>query len=192
MITSFEQLDPNGVYSYADYLTWKFDEQVEIIKGKLFKMSPAPRTKHQVISANLTGIFWNYLNNKPCQLFHAPFDVRLSGSKKSDKEVYTVVQPDLCIICDLVKIDEKGCVGAPDLIVEIVSNSTKKRDLNEKFKLYEENGVKEYWIVLPEEQIVEVFDSEIDTFKFRKNYTENDLIPVGIFPHFFIDFNTIF
>ena len=196
MITSIDQLDINAQYSYADYLTWRFTERIELIKGHIFKMSPAPLMKHQSVSSNLTGILWNYLNGKPCQLFHAPFDVRLLDSKKvknkADDQVYTVVQPDICIVCDKEKLDLKGCVGAPDLIIEITSKSTKKRDVTDKFRLYEENGVLEYWIVLPDSELIEVFDLKDGKFEFRKNYVDDDLIPVGIFPEFSVEVNRIF
>ena len=196
MITSIDQLDINAQYSYADYLTWRFTERIELIKGQIFRMSPAPLVKHQSVSSNLTGILWNYLNGKSCQLFHAPFDVRLLDSKKvknkADDQVYTVVQPDICIVCDKEKLDLKGCVGAPDLIIEITSKSTKKRDVTDKFRLYEENGVLEYWIVLPDTELIEVFDLKDGKFEFRKNYVDDDLIPVGIFPEFSVEVNRIF
>ncbi len=138
-VTSLSQLDFNKVYSYADYLKWQFEERLELIKGKIFAMSPAPSTRHQKISGNCVHFISNYFHKHKCSYFHAPFDVRLidkTKSCKADKDVYTVVQPDLCIICDNNKIDEKGCIGAPDLIIEIVSGKS-KREVKEKFALYE-------------------------------------------------------
>src|SRR5690606_13265220 len=106
-----------------DYFKWKIQERVELIKGYIYKMSPAPGSKHQHVAGFLTGIFFNYFRRKACKFFPAPFDVRLtnSGKKIGDEQVFTVVQPDLCVICDLEKIDSHGCVGAPDLMIEILS-----------------------------------------------------------------------
>ncbi|MBK9337168.1 MAG: Uma2 family endonuclease [Lewinellaceae bacterium] len=125
-IVSLDQLDVvNGRYSYR-----KIEQTVELIKGKILAMS-APSRYHQDISRELSGIFFNHFRNHHCRFYAAPFDVRLYDKRKSakaNKDVYSVVQPDLCVICDLEKLDEKGCFGAPDLVVEILSrgNSTKE------------------------------------------------------------------
>ncbi|MBS1508649.1 MAG: Uma2 family endonuclease [Bacteroidetes bacterium] len=154
-----EEPDLSGSYNYSDYVTWQLPDMVELIRGKIFKMSPAPSSRHQKVSGNLQGLLWNYLRDKSCQLFSAPFDVRLplSSKQKSDKEIITVVQPDLCVICDPAKIDERGCLGAPDWIIEILSPHTSAKDLREKFDVYEEAGVKEYWVIHPQEQTVLVY-----------------------------------
>ena len=144
-ITNINELDLNKVYSYADYLTWKFQERLEILKGKIFKMSPASSRLHQDVSAKLFRKFDRHFEGKPCNIYYAPFDVRLVNRQKStsDNEIISVVQPDICVICDQEKLDERGCIGAPDLIIEILSpgNHTQAMDIN--FDLYEENGVKE-------------------------------------------------
>ena len=148
-ITSLSQLDPNGIYSYADYLTWKFEQALEVIKGKIFPMS-GPSRIHQKISWQLSGTFFNHFKQHRCEAYAAPFDVRLYDKKKSqkaDKDIFTVVQPDLCVICDLTKLDDRGCLGAPDLIVEILSPGNSTREMKIKKELYAESGVKEYWIV---------------------------------------------
>ena len=145
MITSLDQLDLTKKYTYADYLTWRFKERVELIKGKIFKMSPAPNTKHQTLLGKLYIQIAQSLETNPCQIFLAPFDVRLRSANRDSYE--TVVQPDICIICDPEKIDEKGAKGAPDLIIEILSPSTSRKDMRDKYALYEENGVIEYWVV---------------------------------------------
>src|SRR5260221_11261168 len=105
-----EEPDLTGTYSYSDYLTWQWTEMAEVIRGKIYKMSPAPSSTHQKVSGNLFGLLWNYLRDKKCQVFTAPFDVRLPLSLKqnTDKEIITVVQPDLCVVCDPSKIDERG------------------------------------------------------------------------------------
>ena len=139
-------------------------------------------------------IIINYLINKKCELFVAPFDVRLTNKRKRaiNKSITSVVQPDLSIICDLDKLDTKGCVGAPDWIIEILSPGNTKKEIKEKFSLYEENGVKEYWVVYPEYLMVQVFDLTNDKFVWRSNYVKEDLIPVGIFEGFAIDSDLIF
>ena len=159
IITNIDDLDLNGTYTYADYLLWQFSERLEIIKGKIFKMSPAPSRIHQQVSLKLTREIDKVFLNHKCELYVAPFDVRLVDFKKSTLEslILSVVQPDLCIVCDLSKLDEKGCIGAPELIVEIVSPGNSKKDLKIKFDLYEENGVQEYWIVNPAEKVVHIY-----------------------------------
>lgn len=129
MITKFEDLDLTKQYSYADYLTWQFQERLELIKGYVYKMSPAPARKHQQIVWNVSGVFWEKFKKGPCKVYQAPFDVRLPKKGLSaDKQTFTVLQPDLCVICDLDKLDDRGCVGAPDLVVEILSPGNTKRE----------------------------------------------------------------
>ena len=153
-----EEPDLAGTYTYADYLTWWWDDRVELIKGKIYKMSPAPTTSHQRVLMELSLQIGNYLKKKKCQVFAAPFDVRLPESKKKGNEfIDTVVQPDICVICDPSKIDEAGCLGAPDWIIEILSPHTSVKDLSKKFDLYEKNKVKEYWVVHPNDCTVLVF-----------------------------------
>lgn len=137
VITSLSQLDLNNKYSYADYLTWKFEDAVELIKGQILPLV-APNRKHQAIVRDLTGFFFNFLQNKPCEFYPAPFDVRLYDHHKSiraNKEVFTVVQPDICIICDPSKLDDKGCEGAPDLVIEILSRQFCQRNACKKTPL---------------------------------------------------------
>jgi Uma2 family endonuclease len=162
MITDLSQLDLSKQYSYADYLTWQFSERVELIKGWIHTMSPAPKRRHQRVSINLTFELLTYLNKCNCQVYEAPFDIRLRKSKGIDFEVDTVVQPDISVFCDLSKLDDRGAIDAPDLVIEITSVSTMKKDYNEKFNLYEENGVQEYWIVNPDFNSMELFSLQSD------------------------------
>ncbi|HQU57871.1 MAG: Uma2 family endonuclease [Phaeodactylibacter sp.] len=194
-ITDLDQLDLNGIYSYADYLSWHFQERVELIKGKIFKMSPAPSRQHQRIAMELTKQIGLYLEGKICQAYFAPFDVRLFDSRKATKEneqIHTVVQPDICVICDLSKLDDRGCLGAPDWIIEILSPGNNKNELDNKFRLYEENGVQEYWLVHPSDQTVVVFDLKEGAYQLRKLYASDDAITVGVFPEFTIDLEKVF
>lgn len=159
-ITDLSQLDLNGTYSYADYIKWRFDERIELLRGKIARMSPAPNVNHQRISGNLYGYLFNYFVNQPCQLFSAPFDVRLYNRKKSIKaseEIYSVVQPDICLVCDASKLDKQGCNGAPELVIEILSPGNSQREMDDKFELYQEAGVQEYWLVEPAQKAVFVY-----------------------------------
>ena len=155
----------------------------------------APNPAHQRISSRLHGHLFIYLKDKKCDLFAAPFDVRLINARKStpNNEVTTVVQPDICIICDPAKIDKRGCIGAPDLIIEILSTGTAKKDLNDKYTLYEENGVREYWIVHPNDGIVTVFDlNEQQKYQLRKIYSSEEQVAVGIFDNFYVNLPDVF
>ncbi len=190
---TFDQLDLNGTYTYADYLKWTFDERLEIIKGKIFPMS-APARIHQRISWNFTAAIVKYLENRECQAYSAPFDVRLTPLKNNKtNKVYTVVQPDLCIICDLDKLDDKGCVGAPDLIIEILSPGNSRKEMKEKFEVYQENGVKEYWLVESVDTCVFVYVLN-DQGKYigLQPVTDEDILTSTIFPELKIDLAKVF
>ncbi|MBC7829565.1 MAG: Uma2 family endonuclease [Chitinophagaceae bacterium] len=150
-------------FTYADYLTWNFKERLELINGQLFKMSPAPTIVHQRISYNLEKILGRFVENHDCSIFHAPIDVKLKGKgnnkkKLRDEDIITVVQPDIIIVCDEEKLkDGRAIDGAPDLVVEILSPGNTKTEMKYKLELYEENEVKEYWVVYPEYKQVAVF-----------------------------------
>lgn len=154
-VLNYSDLDLTKQYSYSDYMLWQFQERVELIRGFISKMSPAPNRSHQTVSQNLNFELFSFFKMHPCSVYVAPFDVRLPiGSALKNS---TVVQPDICIICNESKLDEQGCNGAPDLIVEIISPHNRKHDLDTKFKLYQEAGVEEYWIVEPLERMVLVY-----------------------------------
>jgi Uma2 family endonuclease len=193
-ITSIDQLDPNGVYSYADYLTWKFEETVELIKGKIFRMA-APARRHQAISREMNGIFYIHFQKNPCEFYAAPFDVRLYNKRKSvkaNKDIFTVVQPDICIICDLEKLDDKGCSGAPDLIVEILSPGNSKKEMVNKYALYEENGVREYWVISPESEMLTQFIlQDNDKYAPPQYFFSDDVMNAHIFPELSIDLGKV-
>ena len=194
MVTDINQLDFSKQYTYADYLTWRFQDRVELIRGWLYKMSPAPMRKHQLYSKNFLVAIDTYLRNNPCHIYDAPFDVRFLDKKKStaDKDIYTVVQPDICVICDRSKLDDRGCIGAPDLIIEIVSKGNTKKELETKFRLYEENGVREYWVVFMGDETVAVYDLVGEKYQYRKIYSNDEMVPVGIFKDLEIDLTKIF
>lgn len=177
-ITSLDQLDLNATYSYADYLKWQIEDRIELIKGKIFKMPPAPATRHQLYVGEIFRQISNYLYRNSCKVFIAPFDVRLSPLKRLDSsKIYTVVQPDICVVCSHDKIDSKGCNGAPDLVVEVLSPGNTDMEMNEKFEIYQENGVMEYWLVEPNDRIVLVYVlNESGAFIGLKPFTESETI----------------
>jgi len=191
-----EEPDLTGTYSYADYVTWQWTEMSELIQGKIFKMSPAPNTAHQRVSLELSRKIANYLKGKKCKAFSAPFDVRLplSESKKNDQDIFTVVQPDICVICDSGKIDERGCLGAPDWIIEILSRQTSSKDLRQKFDVYQQTGVREYWVVHPVEQtvLVYVLNSKGKYESELKPYVREDMLSPITLPELVIDLAQVF
>ena len=206
MITSLDQLDLTKKYSYADYLTWQFEEFVELIKGKIMPMS-APTRLHQKTSMRLSKLFINHIDNNgfDCEVYAAPFDVRLLRNpnepletrlQKTDKEIYTVVQPDICVICDLEKLDDRGCVGAPNLIIEIVSEKSAanaKRDVVDKYEMYAENGVPEYWLARPVEKTVQKFLlNASNKYESQGYFAIDDEITCSVLPNLTIQINDIF
>lgn len=194
MITDINLLDLEKKYSYADYLSWEFEERLEILKGKVFSMGATPNTSHQRISGKLSGCLWQKFNNNSLNFFAAPFDVRLLDQKKStlDQEIYTVVQPDLCVICDDAKIDERGAIGAPDLVIEILSPGNSNKEMKYKFDLYEEAGVLEYWIVNPADKTVFIYVLKENEFIGMHPLIEEDSIQSKLFPELDFKLESIF
>lgn len=191
VITSLDQLDPNGTYTYADYLLWQFSERVELLRGKVRQMA-APSVKHQRVSIKFSRLLANALWQNPCQVFAAPFDVRLNRIR-NDKEVKTVVQPDLCVICDLSKLDDRGCNGAPDLIIEILSPGNSRTEMKDKFELYQEAGVLEYWIVSPIEKTIQVWMlNEQGIYIGLQPKVEGDIVTTPIIPNLAVDVTEVF
>jgi Uma2 family endonuclease len=165
-----------GGYTYSDYLKFDMDYMVEVIRGKLFKMSPAPGSTHQEILGKLYVDIAVFLAKKDCKVFVAPYDVILPVKKIGFAKSQTVVQPDICVICDKSKIREKGCFGPPDWIIEIISPHTTKKDLQLKYDVYEESGVNEYWIVMPKSQVVEVYILENNRYLRLGAYAYEDTV----------------
>lgn len=195
-ITSVTDLDPNGTYSYADYVGWRFEELVELWRGKVMRRMSGPTDAHQAVVGNLFGLLHSYLRRQPCQVRVAPYDVRLPkhGTTADDAAIYTVVQPDICVICDVSKIEPRGCLGAPDLVLEVTSPRTAARDWKGKFDLYEESGVKEYWIVMPQENDIAVFvrDAATRRFELAGEYGSPGPIACATLPNLQLDWLDIF
>lgn len=196
LIQSAADLDPNQSYTYADYLSWQFTELVELIRGKVLRRMSAPTDEHQVIAGNLYRQLANLLYRQRCQVRIAPYDVRLTtqGPDAAHDTITTVVQPDLCVICDPAKIDRRGCIGAPDWIIEVLSPGSFTRDTRDKFDLYAEAGVGEYWIVAPGEQNIAayVLDPATSRYGLVAEYSEPGPVPCHTLPEFLLEWADVF
>ncbi|OFX61809.1 MAG: hypothetical protein A2046_03190 [Bacteroidetes bacterium GWA2_30_7] len=180
-------------FTYADYLTWNDDKRWEIIDGYIYDMNTSPKRKHQSISGNLSVLFSNFLKVKKCKVYIAPFDVCLCEKNESDEEIENVVQPDISIFCDTSKLNDNGAKGSPDLIIEILSESTYKKDLGVKLILYQKYAVKEYWLVDPNTDSLTVYKLDLfGRYQIEKEYTKNEKVIVGIFPELKININELF
>lgn len=181
-------------FTYKDYLKWPDEERWELIYGEAWDMAPATTRKHQQISKKLLFQIEDYLKDKDCTVYYAPFDVRLPEHEEdNDKETDTVVQPDLLVVCDKSKLDEAGCNGAPDWIVEILSPSTAVKDLNNKYQLYQARGVKEYWIIDPSNNYLTVYLLDISGKYFRSGvYSADSKVSSSTLPELTIDLTPVF
>ena len=180
-------------YTFADVLTWDEGERAEIIDGEVILMAPSPARVHQGISMELSSQLHAYLKGKKCKVYAAPFDVRLfevDGDRPED--VDTVVEPDITVVCDPAKLDERGCKGAPDMVVEILSPSTQRHDRFTKFSLYQRAGVREYWIVDPDIRIVQSFVLEDGRYSVKEFGAAGDKIKVNVLEDCVIDLAEIF
>ncbi len=188
----FAELDLSKSYTYADYFKWRFEERVELIKGKIFKMSPAPNRFHQEVVGSIYMHIRVFLQDKPCKVYVAPFDVRLPRKLNNDEEIITVLQPDVCVVCDLAKLDKRGCIGAPDIVVEVLSPGNNAKELKNKYNAYEEAGVKEYWVVSPQDQWLRVYTLVDGKFIESPFYTAGDIVTTPILPGFSLDLTVLF
>lgn len=184
--------DYAGQYTYADYLRWTIEERLELIRGKIFRMS-APNRVHQTISTGIVGPLWNYLKGRPCRVFSAPFDVRFPRKSKEDKDIVTVLQPDVCVVCDPEKLDHRGCNGAPDIVVEILSKGNNRKELQNKYEIYEEGGVQEYWVVSPETLTFLLYSQrEGGLFQASKLMTTGEEVTTPLLPGFVLHLEELF
>ena len=178
------------LFTYADYKDWELDEgeRYELIYGEAFAMS-APNIRHQAILMELASQLHTQLSGKPCRVLPAPCDVRLFY--KEDESDDTVVQPDILVICDKEKLGEEACHGAPDLVVEILSPSNTAIEMQRKFKLYQETGVREYWIVDPKNNVIAVHCIKENSIIFNA-YGNKGILPVTIFPGLNVTLDKVF
>ncbi len=179
-------------YSYADYLKWNDDKRYEIIDGDVYDMT-GPTLDHQVISGELFRQIANFLEDKPCRVLHAPFDLMLARQNKKAEEITTVLQPDIMVVCDEKKITQQGVFGAPDLVVEIISPSTASRDNILKRSIYEKAGVKEFWLVHPVDRLVRIYRLGKDGLFGREDiYDHTATIGIKTLPGLTIDAPKLF
>lgn len=184
---------PDRTYTYADYLKWPEGERWELIDGRAYALAPAPLSRHQRVLGVLFNTLYNFLAGKACEAFVSPMDVRLPQGEEADETVETVVQPDVLVVCDPAKVDEKGVRGAPDLIIEILSESTKHKDQTNKLQLYERHGVRCYIIADPWNKTLEVHYLESSGhYGPPENFSGNDQMPVKIFEGLVIDLARVF
>ena len=182
-----------GRYSYADYLTWEIDEMVELIKGKVFRSAAAaPRRKHQEVAGLLYSRLLIHLDGKNCKVYIAPLDVRLPIKSKRNEDIFTVVQPDICVVCDRNKLDDAGCVGAPDLIVEVLSPGNNKTELKNKYEVYEESGVKEYWVIQPDQETLLIYTLTEGKYLPSRLFTHGDIVKSECIAGFELDLEEFF
>ena len=201
-------------YTYGDYKTWDDEFRWELIDGKAFCMgfgpkprkqkslgatderivgiSPGPGEVHQSLSAELTAELRAYFKGKECRIYAAPFDVMLQSGDESESAVGTVVQPDIMIVCDKSKIQHNGIKGAPDVVFEILSPSTARHDLADKFNLYERAGVKEYVIADPQNRVMIAYRrDEAGRYSVKYVYGTDDVLEFAMFPELKIPLNPI-
>lgn len=179
--------------SYADYVLLEKDESYEIIAGEIISMSPSPTPRHQDVVAELTAEFKMFLRGKECIAFSAPMDVCLFATEETEEsDIFDWVQPDLFVVCDRKKISDKNIVGAPELVIEVLSPSTARNDRWIKYNSYEKAGVQEYWIVDPANMYVEVYKLMNGSFQQTGVYEREAVLTVGLFPEMEIDLKEIF
>lgn len=179
-------------YTYGDLMQWDDGKRYELYDGAPVALA-SPSDVHQLISSELHRQIANHLVGKPCTIYPAPFDVRLFDTAEDRPEDSTnVYQPDLMVVCDKSKVDKHGVHGAPDLVIEITSPSTRSNDRLRKFNLYEAAGVREYWIVDPDARVVLVHTLEEGQYHAADAYVAGSMVPVGIFNEFYVDTSTVF
>jgi len=190
MITDIRQLDLTKLYTYADYLTWRFPERVELIFGKVFAMSPAPRWNHQFVNTRLNTRIDTHFEQSTCAVLTAPADLVLKD-QNGIKNI--VLQPDLMVICDRRKLKDEESNVPPDLVVEVLSKSTKRRDRGDKYRLYESFGVREYWIIDPMNKEAEVyFAGDSRKFELVARACAGETIKSRLFPSLAIEMDDLF
>lgn len=190
-IHRLEELDFSAQYRAADYWQFHFAEMVEIIRGQIFKMAPAPSSYHQEVRGALFVQLASLKKDAGCKVFPAPFDVYLRRSEETFAEAQNIVQPDICVVCDAEKIKKEGCVGAPDLVVEILSPSTRRKDLTVKKDLYEEFGVPELWVVSVPERLLLRFDLQAGSYR-QSTFVEGQTVASTRFQHLEIVLEEVF
>jgi Uma2 family endonuclease len=174
-------------HTYREYCTWPEDVRYELIDGQAYAMSPGPSRRHQEIGFEVARQVADALEGTGCRVYVAPFDVRLPRSNEVDDDIDTVVQPDLMVVCDRAKLDDRGCRGAPDWVIEVLSPSSAGHDQILKRAVYERHGVKEYWLIHPVDQVVTVYRLVDGAYGKPDIYELKDTLACGILPEVVID-----
>ncbi|MDP2040335.1 MAG: Uma2 family endonuclease [Algoriphagus sp.] len=184
----------SGYYSYADSLTWEIPELVELIRGKVYKKSlTAPPRIHQSAVGQLTYRLYSYCIGKGLEVYNGPLDVRLPDTEsKDDKDIFNVVQPDVLVVSDKSKLDDIGCMGAPDFVAEILTGKNHRLELIEKFNLYQDHHVKEYWVILPESQLVQKYTLVGNKYQSSQLLTSGDVVESAVIEGFKLDLEEFF
>jgi Uma2 family endonuclease len=185
-------LDINKQYTYADYYNWHFPERLELINGYIFSIEPTTYYSHQSIAGELHALLRNFLKGNACKAMIAPFDVRLPRKSKEDKDIITVLQPDICVVCDRSKFDQRGCLGAPDIVAEILSPGNNAKELKNKFDVYEEAGVKEYWVISPQDNTFLINTLVDGRYVTARPLVAGDTFSSTVLPNFTIDLKELF
>lgn len=183
------------IITYKEYASWDEDKRCEVLDGKIISMAPSPQPSHQEISMQISIEIGSYLRGKVCRAFAAPIDVFLfedTRHKWIDENVRNWVIPDFIVVCDPDKIKRNKILGAPDLVVEIISSSSAKIDRIDKRLAYQRAGVKEYWIIDPANQLVEVYQLKNHSLELQNVYKREDTIPVHVLNSLEIDLTVIF
>jgi Uma2 family endonuclease len=188
----FADLDLTKSYTYADYFSWKFAERVALINGKIFKISTVSNRIHQNVLGKIYLRIGNFLDGKIYEVYVAPFDVRIPRKSKNDKNIITVLQPDVCVICDLSKLDKRGCIGAPDIVVEVLSPGNNAKELKKKYDVYEEAGVKEYWVVSPKDQWMRIYTLIDGKYSESSYLLAGDTVTSSVLPGFSLSVTDMF
>jgi Uma2 family endonuclease len=185
-------IDLSKKYTYADYYSWAFDDRVELINGKLFNLDSSPGTLHQLLSGFISCSLDNYLKGTQKEVFAAPFDVRLPKSSNDDEAIDTVIQPDICVICDSNKIDERGGIGAPDIVIEILTKGNNRKEVKDKYQAYEQAGVLEYWIIFPYSKTFLRYYLHNGYYLSSRPLTIGDEVTTPILPGFVLNLDELF
>ena len=180
-------------YTFADVLSWDEDERIEIIDGEAFMMA-TPSRIHQENSGELFRQLANFLEGKQCRVYPAPFGVRLfARDGDGPEDVDTLVEPDISVVCDRSKLDQHGCKGAPEMVIEILSPSTLRHDRLVKLNLYDQAGVLEYWIVDPQNRAVQVFRRDGGAaLRICEEYGHTQVAKVSVLDGCFLELSKVF
>ena len=174
-------------HTYAEYCSWPEDVRYELIDGQAYAKSPGPNRRHQELVGEIFRQIADTLEGAPCRVYVAPLDIRLPRGNEADDDVDTVVQPDISVICDRTKLDDRGCRGAPDWVIEVLSPSSASHDQILKRALYERHAVREFWLIHPVDRIVTIYRLMDSAYGRPDIYELKDTLPCGILPEVVID-----